>query len=125
MLGMMEAMKMELSLKAPFAGTVDRRSSAAAGDQVRAGRDAVRGGATRTTRVTDLPMTVPAEGLPERVTIYEVGPRDGLQNESGAGPDRGQGRADPPAARRRAADRRGDAASCTRRGCRSSPTPRT
>ncbi|HEY2880026.1 hydroxymethylglutaryl-CoA lyase [Nocardioides sp.] len=27
-------------------------------------------------------MTVPAEGLPERVTIYEVGPRDGLQNES-------------------------------------------
>ncbi len=32
--------------------------------------------------MTDLPMTVPAEGLPERVTIYEVGPRDGLQNES-------------------------------------------
>ena len=27
------------------------------------------------------PMRVPAEGLPERVTIYEVGPRDGLQNE--------------------------------------------
>ncbi len=27
-------------------------------------------------------MTVPTEGLPERVTIYEVGPRDGLQNES-------------------------------------------
>ncbi|SEG80515.1 hydroxymethylglutaryl-CoA lyase [Thermomonospora echinospora] len=25
--------------------------------------------------------TVPLEGLPERVTIYEVGPRDGLQNE--------------------------------------------
>jgi hydroxymethylglutaryl-CoA lyase len=24
---------------------------------------------------------VPAQGLPERVTIYEVGPRDGLQNE--------------------------------------------
>jgi hydroxymethylglutaryl-CoA lyase len=36
--------------------------------------------------VTDLPMTVPAEGLPERVTIYEVGPRDGLQNESGLVP---------------------------------------
>ena len=32
--------------------------------------------------MTDLPMTVPAAGLPERVTIYEVGPRDGLQNES-------------------------------------------
>jgi hydroxymethylglutaryl-CoA lyase len=28
-------------------------------------------------------MTVPAEGLPDRVTIYEVGPRDGLQNEAG------------------------------------------
>jgi hydroxymethylglutaryl-CoA lyase len=27
-------------------------------------------------------MTVRADGLPERVTIYEVGPRDGLQNES-------------------------------------------
>jgi hydroxymethylglutaryl-CoA lyase len=32
--------------------------------------------------MTDLPMTVRADGLPERVTIYEVGPRDGLQNES-------------------------------------------
>jgi hydroxymethylglutaryl-CoA lyase len=31
--------------------------------------------------MSDLPMTVPAEGLPQRVTIYEVGPRDGLQNE--------------------------------------------
>ncbi|MGI9003443.1 MAG: hydroxymethylglutaryl-CoA lyase [Pseudonocardia sp.] len=29
-----------------------------------------------------LPMTVPATGLPERVTIYEVGARDGLQNEA-------------------------------------------
>jgi hydroxymethylglutaryl-CoA lyase len=28
------------------------------------------------------PSVVPAPGLPERVTIYEVGPRDGLQNES-------------------------------------------
>ncbi len=28
-----------------------------------------------------LPMTVPEPGLPERVTIYEVGARDGLQNE--------------------------------------------
>ncbi len=27
------------------------------------------------------PQPVPAPGLPERVTIYEVGPRDGLQNE--------------------------------------------
>jgi hydroxymethylglutaryl-CoA lyase len=32
--------------------------------------------------MTELPMTVPADGLPSRVTIYEVGPRDGLQNEA-------------------------------------------
>jgi hydroxymethylglutaryl-CoA lyase len=31
-------------------------------------------------------MRVPAAGLPERVTIYEVGPRDGLQNESAVVP---------------------------------------
>ncbi len=31
--------------------------------------------------VPDLPMTFTEEGLPHRVTIYEVGPRDGLQNE--------------------------------------------
>jgi hydroxymethylglutaryl-CoA lyase len=30
-----------------------------------------------------LPMRVPEPGLPNRVTIYEVGPRDGLQNEKG------------------------------------------
>ena len=35
---------------------------------------------------TALPMTVPAPGLPEAVTIYEVGPRDGLQNEAGVIP---------------------------------------
>lgn len=33
-------------------------------------------------RPDGLPMTVPAAGLPERVTIYEVGARDGLQNEA-------------------------------------------
>jgi hydroxymethylglutaryl-CoA lyase len=27
-------------------------------------------------------MSHPVAGLPERVTVYEVGPRDGLQNES-------------------------------------------
>jgi hydroxymethylglutaryl-CoA lyase len=32
------------------------------------------------------PTVVRDEGLPERVTIYEVGPRDGLQNESGIVP---------------------------------------
>ena len=30
----------------------------------------------------NLPMVVPDASLPERVTIYEVGARDGLQNES-------------------------------------------
>ncbi|MBU7598778.1 hydroxymethylglutaryl-CoA lyase [Streptomyces sp. P38-E01] len=33
-----------------------------------------------------LPMTVPAEGLPSRVRIHEVGPRDGLQNEKSVVP---------------------------------------
>ena len=33
-----------------------------------------------------LPMSVPAAGLPERVTIYEVGARDGLQNEQAVVP---------------------------------------
>lgn len=33
-----------------------------------------------------LPMVVPEPGLPTSVTIYEVGPRDGLQNESVAVP---------------------------------------
>ncbi len=33
------------------------------------------------TEPVALPMRVPLPGLPERVTIYEVGPRDGLQNE--------------------------------------------
>ncbi|QIK67849.1 hydroxymethylglutaryl-CoA lyase [Nocardioides sp. HDW12B] len=32
------------------------------------------------------PTTVRQDGLPERVTIYEVGPRDGLQNESAVVP---------------------------------------
>ena len=36
--------------------------------------------------MSELPMTVRADGLPERVTIYEVGPRDGLQNEQGLVP---------------------------------------
>lgn len=33
-----------------------------------------------------LPMTEPMPGMPDRVTIYEVGPRDGLQNEKTAVP---------------------------------------
>ena len=34
----------------------------------------------------ELPATVRVDGLPTAVTIYEVGPRDGLQNESGIVP---------------------------------------
>ncbi|MFE9607132.1 hydroxymethylglutaryl-CoA lyase [Streptomyces sp. NPDC006012] len=33
-----------------------------------------------------LPMVVPAQDLPQRVRIHEVGPRDGLQNEKSAVP---------------------------------------
>ncbi|MFD7813897.1 hydroxymethylglutaryl-CoA lyase [Streptomyces sp. NPDC059785] len=36
--------------------------------------------------MTALPMAVPAPGLPARVRIHEVGPRDGLQNEKTAVP---------------------------------------
>jgi hydroxymethylglutaryl-CoA lyase len=32
------------------------------------------------------PQTVALDGLPDRVTVYEVGPRDGLQNESAVVP---------------------------------------
>ncbi len=35
---------------------------------------------------TPLPMRVPAAGLPARVRIHEVGPRDGLQNEKATVP---------------------------------------
>lgn len=37
-------------------------------------------------REVGLPMGVPAEGLPESVTIWEVGARDGLQNEKAVVP---------------------------------------
>ncbi|WP_199549850.1 hydroxymethylglutaryl-CoA lyase [Streptomyces sp. N35] len=36
--------------------------------------------------MTDLPMVVPAQGLPSRVRIHEVGARDGLQNEKATVP---------------------------------------
>jgi hydroxymethylglutaryl-CoA lyase len=38
---------------------------------------------TESTEELGLPAVVPADGLPTRVTIYEVGARDGLQNEQG------------------------------------------
>jgi hydroxymethylglutaryl-CoA lyase len=37
-------------------------------------------------RRDQLPMVQPTVGLPERVTIYEVGARDGLQNEAAVVP---------------------------------------
>ncbi|GAA3540016.1 hydroxymethylglutaryl-CoA lyase [Amycolatopsis ultiminotia] len=37
-------------------------------------------------RENGLPERVPVDGLPPRVTIWEVGPRDGLQNESSVVP---------------------------------------
>lgn len=33
-----------------------------------------------------LPQTQPMDGLPDKVTVYEVGPRDGLQNEAATVP---------------------------------------
>ncbi len=33
--------------------------------------------------MNQLPQRFPLSGLPDRVTVYEVGARDGLQNESG------------------------------------------
>ncbi|MGI8697135.1 MAG: hydroxymethylglutaryl-CoA lyase [Mycobacteriales bacterium] len=38
--------------------------------------------------MTGRPAVLPLDGLPPRVTIYEVGPRDGLQNESAVVPTR-------------------------------------
>ncbi|WP_278258101.1 hypothetical protein [Nocardioides convexus] len=67
-------------------------------------------------------MVVPEPGLPSRVTIYEVGPRDGLQNEKSA----------VPTATKAAFVQRLLAAGlpvveattpCTPRGCRRPPTP--
>lgn len=39
-----------------------------------------------TTTELGLPMALPARGLPARVRIHEVGPRDGLQNEKATVP---------------------------------------
>ena len=86
-LGVMEAMKMELSLKAPVAGTVTdgRRRRRRPG---RARRDPVRGRADHRRRGAGMrsPQVVRDPSLPERVRIYEVGPRDGLQNEKAVVP---------------------------------------
>ena len=103
-LGVMEAMKMELSLKAPFAGVV-AEVYAQTGAQVELGAtlfvvvpESQRGqpmparwsarwsARERSTRMMRLPHVEPLPNLPLQVTIYEVGPRDGLQNEDRARP---------------------------------------
>ena len=67
---------------------------------------AARGRGPVTARV--LPQVERAEGLPERVTVWEVGARDGLQNEPTAVPPGRQARVPRPPRRRRATRPRGD-----------------
>ena len=52
------------------------------------------------------PQVEAATGLPARVTVYEVGPRDGLQNEEGHVPTAVKAGVRPAAGRGRTADRR-------------------
>ena len=94
-LGVLEAMKMELTLKAPFAGTVTDGRLPCRGRQVSLGD-------------TLFTVEAPDDTFLTEVTIYEVGPRDGLQNEKSMVPVDVKERVRTPAARRRAADRRGD-----------------
>ncbi len=49
------------------------------------------------------PQVVPDPTLPDRVTVYEVGPRDGLQNEQTVVPLAVEGGVRAPAGGRRAA----------------------
>ncbi|CAM5621614.1 hypothetical protein STENM327S_02217 [Streptomyces tendae] len=87
-----EAMKMEHVISAPHAGTVTELDVApgttVAMDQVLAviapADDATdpKEETALNTPEQGLPMPVPAEGLPARVRVHEVGARDGLQNET-------------------------------------------
>ena len=103
----MEAMKMELALKAPRDGVV-AEVRAAAGDFVEADAVLVAAGG--------LSMALPAA-----VRIVEVGPRDGLQNEKAIIADRRQDRTDRPAVGDRPADASRRPASSARNGCRNWP----
>ena len=93
----LEAMKMEHVIAAAGAGRVSQLL-VAVGDQVARGAPLVRRcDADRPARAPTRRGAAPAARcrpmtLPERVTIVEVGPRDGLQNEAAAHPDRRQGR---------------------------------
>ena len=120
-LGAMEAMKMELTLKAPFAGTVTA-VDVAAGDQVALG--------ARLFLVE--PEEATTDAHPHRRTgSRDAGAGDDLRGRAagrpaervGARPDRGQGGVHPTAGRRRAAGRRGDQLRAPEVGARSSPTP--
>ena len=84
-LAVLEAMKMESRFEAPRDGLVDRRARARGRPGrggCRAARPAGRGGGGMTA--SDLFAAVPPE-----VTIVEVGPRDGLQNEAAPAAGRG------------------------------------
>ncbi|NJP41971.1 hydroxymethylglutaryl-CoA lyase [Streptomyces sp. PRB2-1] len=63
-------------------------NGAAGGTADAAPGGAAAGGGSRVPEVLrlGLPMAVPAEGLPRRVRIHEVGARDGLQNEKAVVP---------------------------------------
>ena len=107
-LGVMEAMKMELALKAPFAGTVTA-VGAATGEQVALGATAVRGGGRRRRRSERLPIDRSPRRRAARAGHDLRGrPARRPAERAGARADRGQGRVHPAAARRRAAGRRGD-----------------
>ena len=71
------------------------------------------------------PQREPMSGLPERVTIYEVGPRDGLQNEKTVVPAAVKAEFVRRLVGGRPGHRRDDLVRRRRRGCRSSPTPRS
>ena len=84
-LGVLESMKMEYPLKAQPGGQsgAGRLRCRFPG---RAGRRALRVSEEISEGGKSTLMRCAYDGLPERVTVYEVGPRDGLQNEPGVGP---------------------------------------
>ena len=90
----LEAMKMELPVRAPHDGVVQN-------DRVSTGRARATWHATPGDAVID-------QRLPRRVTVVEVGPRDGLQNESAIVPSTDQGRVHRSACQGRPAGRRDD-----------------
>ena len=77
-----EAMKMEYTLSAPRAAGSRRVCTASVGDQVLVDAPLVElEPESGDGRRMNAPLPTPLADLPDRVRIYEVGPRDGLQNE--------------------------------------------